>query len=328
MKKYTEEDLKFMLGGKDEARSYDIWLAEGYEGTIQDFLKWLRGDDSYTPTEGLEYTLLADGTYEVTGIGSARDCDIMVPSTYEGKNVTNIGDYAFSFCKSLISITIGKNVTSIGANAFRNCKSLTSITIGKNVISIGDNAFAGCYKLVEVCNLSDLTIEVGSTDYGNVGKYAKNIYKTEDYTSKLSTTEDGYILHTEGDEVILVGYIGSKTELVLPNNVTKINANALCDCESLTSVTICDGVTSIGNEAFSGCESLTSITIPDSVLRIGNEAFSWCDSLTSVTFDDTSAWYYTSNSNHTGGTAIDVKDTLVNANNLTSLHTAEYWYKL
>ena len=56
-------------------------------------------DDNDNPekpaTEGLKYTLLADDTYEVTGYdGTATE--INIPSTYNGKPVTSIGDNAIN----------------------------------------------------------------------------------------------------------------------------------------------------------------------------------------------------------------------------------------
>lgn len=38
-------------------------------------------------------------------------------------------------------------MTSIGQYAFSNCRNLTSITIPKGVTSIGDDAFSGCRNL-------------------------------------------------------------------------------------------------------------------------------------------------------------------------------------
>ena len=56
-------------------------------------------DDNDNPekpaTKGLKYTLLADDTYEVTGYdGTATE--INIPSTYNGKPVTSIGDNAIN----------------------------------------------------------------------------------------------------------------------------------------------------------------------------------------------------------------------------------------
>ena len=46
-------------------------------------------------SKGLAFTLLNDGTYEVSGIGSCTDTEIVIPSVYNDKPVTSIGDSAF-----------------------------------------------------------------------------------------------------------------------------------------------------------------------------------------------------------------------------------------
>ena len=66
----------------------------------------------------------------------------------------SIGDFAFSNCNRLTSITIPNSVTSIGKYAFNNCYGLTSITIGNSVASIGNGAFYLCSGLAYVTSLN------------------------------------------------------------------------------------------------------------------------------------------------------------------------------
>ena len=63
---------------------------------------------------------------------------------------TRIGEWAFSCCARLTSVTIPKSVTSIGDRAFICCYSLTSVTIPDNVTSIGSYAFCGCLELASI----------------------------------------------------------------------------------------------------------------------------------------------------------------------------------
>ena len=229
--------------------------------------------------KGLTSITIADSVtdiYESAFGGCTGLTSVTIPNS-----VTNIGWRAFAGCTGLTSITIPDSVTSIGNYAFSVCSGLTSVTIGNSVTSIGNSAFQECYRLVEVYNKSTLPITAGSSSNGHVAYYAKNVYK-EEGGSKLST-DNCYVVYTDGTEKIVVAYTGTETELTLPTYITQINDWAFYNCIELTSVTIPDSVTNIGWRAFEGCSGLTSITIPDSVTSIGDQAFWGCSGLTRIT---------------------------------------------
>ena len=220
-------------------------------------------------TKGLQYKLLDDGTYKVSGIGNCTDNEICFPSKYNGKAVTNIGNNAFRNCTSLTSVTIPASVTNIGNFAFSGCTSLTSVTIPSSVANIGLGVFNGCTSLTSVTIPSSVT---------NIGNVAFN-----GCTSLTSVTIPSSVTDIGGEAF---RHCTSLTSVTIPDSVTDIGSNAFSGCTSLTSVTISDSVTNIGDFAFSGCTSLTSIEIPDSVTSIKKYAFSGCTSLTSVTIPD------------------------------------------
>ena len=65
-------------------------------------------------------------------------------------SVTSIGNWVFSFCESLQSITLPDSVTSISNGTFYRCKSLTSITIPNTVTYIDELSFSYCKSLKEI----------------------------------------------------------------------------------------------------------------------------------------------------------------------------------
>ena len=128
-----------------------------------------------------------------------------------GDNITSIGNYAFSGCSGITSITIPSNVTSIGSSAFSGCSGLTSVTVPSSVTSIGSSAFSGCSELS--------TVTINSNDI--VSKYYTS-------TSNISTI------------------FGSQVkEYILGNEVTTIGSNAFYKCSNITGITIPSSVTTI-----------------------------------------------------------------------------------
>ena len=86
---------------------------------------------SSTPemSEGLEFYIKDDDTYLVK-VGDARYLGkIIIPPTYLGKSVTEIGYAGFCYHNRLTEIIIPNSITSIGDYAFAECENLTSITI-------------------------------------------------------------------------------------------------------------------------------------------------------------------------------------------------------
>lgn len=231
---------------------------------------------------GLAFYLKDDGTYKVE-IGMARECEkIEIPSSYNGKRVTEVGSFADdSGNGTLREVIIPSSITVISKNAFRNCTSLMSVTIGEGVREIGNYAFEGCYNLIEVINRSFLNVEKGSEEKGSVGLHALEIHTGE---SKI-VDKEGFLFYTFGGVNYLVDYTGSETDVILPESYNgekyKIWQYALC-YEEFTSVDIGDGVTGIGTYAFRGCTSLTSVTVGENVKSIGKDAFYFCYKLVEV----------------------------------------------
>ena len=220
-------------------------------------------------------------------------------------SVTSIGEYAFYGCTGLKSISIPNSVTSIRGYAFDGCTGLTSVTIPTSVTSIGDYAFCRCTGLTSITIPSSVkTIEAGafekcnfnSVDVPNsvsyIGYYA--FYGTDIiyYGGHASgglwgakrrgkVTDDDFIYGDKAKEYLL-GYTGTDSVIVIPEQVKVIGDSAFYNNTKLISVVFNDSVKYIDRCAFSGCVGLTSVDIHNSVVAIERNAFYGCTGLTSL----------------------------------------------
>ena len=129
-------------------------------------------------------------------------------------SVTDIGNSAFSFCRSLTNIVIPNSVTDIGNSAFSFCRSLTNIVIPNSVTDIGNSAFSDC------SSLSNIVIPDSVTAIGNFAFWG---------CSSLSNIVIPDSVTAIGDYAF---YYCSLSNIVIPDSVTAIGICAFpyfCD---------------------------------------------------------------------------------------------------
>ena len=96
------------------------------------------------------FSEVGDGSLQVSGNGSELPENIVIPSVYDGKQVTVIQDHAFKGYKTIKSVVLPASITQISLSAFYDCDALTEITIPKSVTTIQYIAFYGCHHLKTV----------------------------------------------------------------------------------------------------------------------------------------------------------------------------------
>lgn len=266
-----------------------------------------------TPENG-EYTPI-DSVVKIRG-GAFRNND-RIKVLNIGKNVEEIGDYAFAgmsalttvnFEDSTSALTLGKGVLQgtgslgnivlpsrireISEEMFRN-SAIAVVTIGSSVTVIGKNAFTGCTGLMEIIFAEGCNIEtIPESAFENVAAGTITIPKSvkviesrafANVSASEIIFEEGSVLTTIGDGA----FTGSGlVSISLPSSVTTLGKGVFKGAKKLTSVSL-DGtaLVNIPDETFTDCKKLKSFNVPNTINDIGYRAFYCCYSLASVTYE-------------------------------------------
>lgn len=214
---------------------------------------------------------------------AARVTDVIVSSTVE-----NIGNYAFSDCTELKTITLHENskLKNIGQYAFEKCKSLTKIVLPEELENVGYRAFYGTEALSEIVVdavlLNDFDSS-GNTFY-NTGKETEN--GTAVIFSNSVTRIPAHMFRNNSSNYTDYLRVNS---VIVGNSVEEIGKYAFYNCVDLKTVEFGEisAVKTIGDFAFSNCKQIERIVLPDTVTNVAYCAFSDCSSLSDLTLNNT-----------------------------------------
>ncbi|MCQ2071178.1 MAG: leucine-rich repeat protein [archaeon] len=223
--------------------------------------------------DGLSYTLDADGVLTVSGTGPMYDYNDVpmlvasdggsyadaVKTVVVGEGVTTIGDQAFPYCGSLVSVSVPSTLVSVGHGSFEGCTSLAGISL-PSVTSVGYDAFLGCVSL----RYADIPSAVHLDDQAFC--CCTSLVSVEPF----SVTRMG--------DLVFSGCT-SLASASLPC-VTSMGGEVFLDCTSLVSVSL-PSMDHVPSSTFSGCTSLVSANMP-SARELYDRSFSGCTSLISV----------------------------------------------
>lgn len=251
-------------------------------------------DESANPTRYAKH--LYKGEEEVTAL--------VIPDT-----VTEIGDYAFTYCTSIASVDFGKGVTKIGNNSFYYCTGLTSLVLPENLTELPLSAFAACNALQSV-ELNDNLEIIGEKAFA--GCFELLSVKIPDSVKKIGVEAfDNCMAMTEltlGSGIESIGKGAFKSCIALGERkdvwgkVNIKNLDTWCrikfedlqsnpveyadrlfvNGEELTELNYPAGIGMVNDYAFNSFKNLKKVTLPDDVTTIGSFAFYKNEALTTV----------------------------------------------
>ncbi len=222
------------------------------------------GDGAFTACKFTELSLPAS----LERIGASAfymNVDLKTIDFGENGALRFIGDRAFEYCTSLLSVSLPDGISSVGMYAFSRCENMTTVYFGKDIRQIGLHAFRDCPALekIEISPLSEYYKSIDSNLYSKDGKtFIRYCFGKQDET------------------------------FVLPEGVTSIYESAF-DSDMVNSalkqIVLPEGLTYIGDYAFRAFDG--DFTLPASLKTISPFAFS--ESLTETFSIDENNPYFT-----------------------------------
>ena len=283
--------------------------------------------------DNLTWSVDAEGTLTISGTGAIPDFECVMGETpnysYCGANtpwhsylirkvivdegITAVGSNALAYLEKMESISLPASLRKLGTAALLNDFGLKQIVLPENLETLGESALFQCM------GLSSLHIPAGVK---SIGEYAIDGCRLDSITVDEANTafcaEDG-VLYTK-DKKELLAITSNRTELTIPDSVTRVDSplffdgqnivsvtiGAQCDwgmnlslCNSLEQITVVDSnpyLCAKDNVLFSkdGTELIvypsarpgTSYTVPAGTKKIGAQAFGDCQNLTSIVLPD------------------------------------------
>ena len=260
-------------------------------------------------SKGLEYQLSGVEAM-LTSLGTCTDTNVVVASTYMGYPVKWITAGVFEGYELMESLTLPETLVSISTRAFAGCVNLKSIYLGASMRTLYPDSFAGCRSLD--------TIEV---DPNNTTFIAVDNCLIQKNNNQLILASNNAKIPADGSVKVIgknaFSELNSIEEIVIPEGVTTIIAEAINNCPNLQKLSLPSTLTSFDLNYITGCNSISAVLfpsghpiytaegnaisdksaktlilgfasteIPDWVTTIGADAFKDCSGLVSIKLPD------------------------------------------
>ncbi len=237
----------------------------------------------------------------ITHLGGGVFMGSNIESIVLPEGLKKVDSLDFTSCDKLKTVVLPSTLKEIPAQCFY-CERLKDIYISKGTKKIHENAF-GFLKYKLVIHTAEGSVadkfaqahgfkvkydyDVGPSSSKNTANSAKKAEaKSGPKASKKKDTTVNPLTDFEiFGETTLVKYNRRKSNVIIPDGITKIDSFAFDECKTIKNITIPSTVVEIGKYAFSCCTKLESITLPKNITTIDEYAFSDCFNLNNVVID-------------------------------------------
>ena len=208
-----------------------------------------------------------------------------------------MGDYCFSGCTKISSLSLPSSVTQIGQYCFNDCIALESLQLSSSLIRLPSFFISGCKQLKSIIIPSSVET-LGESCFGNSFLESLTIPNTVTYVNGKFLDKNPNIkrivynantasipTYYENNQRIQVGCFNeclALESIEIKSPVKILPAYCFKECIALKSLLVPDGLISIGECCFVDCYALTDFSIPETVRSIGGACFYYCKSLKSI----------------------------------------------
>ena len=275
--------------------AYDIAVRLGFNGSEEEWLKSLKGNDG---TDGKNGTNGKDGKNGVGITDVYVNEDGYLTVVFSDKSTTIAGYVGITpedtsteppvLSKTTLTIPEGKvyllssdrpetkyesSDTSVAQISSDGLVVALSEGTAKITATAKDGKSATCEISVvcyEYTKLADGTLEI--TGYN--GSQTDLVIPSEILDKTVTSIGNSAFADYFGEKNI--------TSVIFPDTVTTIKSYAFSSSEKLVSVSFGNQLKTIENSAFSGCIKLNNVALPESLETLENAAFNMCESFTSI----------------------------------------------
>ena len=204
---------------------------------------------------------------------------------------SNTGEWTFSGCTSLTTVSFGNTVRTIDKSCFNGCTGLKSVVIRDQIETIGDGAFQDC------SNLESITFGSGLKTLGKSGAQSGIVSGCTNLSKVIIPDIASWcnvdIVH--GDDIFKYAKLYSDethviNDLVIPEGVTTIKKYTFSNYKNLQSIQFPNTLETLCDYTFYGCKALESVKFGSGIMTIGAYAFWGCPSFSKLIIPDLTAY--------------------------------------